>query len=117
MIKILAETKGAFQLNDMAHHAGQRLRSHRPGVVENTHFIQDRIGRGQIRVISELKPEATDSDFVGYVKESDGDMQLAIDAFLAEFGAEAAEQPTAGKKKRVGKSKTEGGETPSTDAE
>lgn len=115
MIKLLAETKGAFQLNDMAHHAGQRIRSHRPGVVENTHFIQDRIGRGQIHVIAELKDTATDADFVGYVKESEGDMQLAIDAFLAEFGTEVAEQPSGGKKKRAGKPKTE--EIPSQDAE
>jgi hypothetical protein len=111
MIKLLAETKGSFQLHDLAH-KGQRILARRPSVVENSFFIQDRIGRGQVRVISELKEEATDEAFTSYVKEAEGDMQFAIDAFLAEFGAEAVEQPA--KKKRASKSKskdeTEGGE-------
>ncbi|MER8983964.1 hypothetical protein [Mesorhizobium sp. M0843] len=113
MNKLLAETKGSFQLHDLAH-MGQRLRANRPGVVENTFFIQDRIGRGQIRVIAELKPEASDDDFIGYVKESEGDMQLAIDAFLSEFGAEAVE-PTVKKKRASPKAKTS--ETPQPEAD
>ncbi|MBN9548149.1 MAG: hypothetical protein J0H31_04500 [Alphaproteobacteria bacterium] len=116
MIKLLAETKGSFQLHDLAH-KGQRIQARRPSVVENSHFIQDRIGRGQVRIIAELKPHATDEDFVGYRKESEGDDQLAIDAFLAEFGAEAAEQPAGGKKKRASrKPKEEGGEGDEGDA-
>lgn len=115
MIKLLAETKGSFQLHDLAH-KGQRIQARRPSVVENSHFIQDRIGRGQVRVIAELKPEATDEDFVGYRKESGGDDQLAIDAFLAEFGAEAAEQASGKKKRASRKSKDEGGEGDEGDA-
>ncbi|RWD47493.1 hypothetical protein [Mesorhizobium sp.] len=103
MIKLLAETKGSFQLHDLAH-MGQRIHARRPSVVDNSHFIQDRIGRAQVRVIAELRPEATDADFVGYLKESEGDMQLAIDAFLAEFGKEVVDAPE-GKKKRAAKSK------------
>ncbi|RWN60209.1 hypothetical protein [Mesorhizobium sp.] len=111
MIKLLAETKGSFQLHDLAH-KGQRIHARRPSVVENSHFIQDRIGRAQVRIIAELKPEATDAEFIGYMKESDGDMQLAIDAFLAEFGTEVVEV-VEGKKKRPTKPKNP---TPEADA-
>ncbi|RWM90005.1 MAG: hypothetical protein EOR84_22615 [Mesorhizobium sp.] len=113
MIKLLAETKGSFQLHDLAH-KGQRIHARRPSVVDNSHFIQDRIGRAQVRIIAELKPEATDADFVGYMKESDGDMQLAIDAFLAEFGKEVVDAPE-GKKKRAAKPKNPN-PTPEADA-
>ncbi|TPL42611.1 MULTISPECIES: hypothetical protein [unclassified Mesorhizobium] len=108
MIKLLAETKGSFQLHDLAH-KGQRIHARRPSVIENSHFIQDRIGRGQVRIISELKPEAADADFVAYMKESEGDEQLAIDAFLAEFGGEAVEQPI---KKKRGANKPKSDEMP-----
>lgn len=103
MIKLLAETKGSFQLHDLAHR-GQLIRSHRPCVVENSHFIQDRIGRDQIRVLGELKAEATDADFASYFKEAEGDVALAIDSFLAEFGKEApekAEKPKRGRKPKA----------------
>ncbi|TPJ51676.1 MULTISPECIES: hypothetical protein [unclassified Mesorhizobium] len=113
MIKLLAETKGSFQLHDLAH-KGQRIHARRPSVVENSHFIQDRIGRGQVRIIAELKPEATDEDFVAYVKEAEGDMQFAIDAFMAEFGTEAVDQPV--KKKRGGR-KAKEDEIPSPEDE
>lgn len=94
MIKLLAETKGSFQLHDLAHR-GQMIRAHRPCVIENSQFIQARTSAGQIRIIAELKAEATDEDFVQYWKEAKGDAQFAIDAFLAEFGKEAVEAPKA----------------------
>ncbi|RUU74945.1 hypothetical protein [Mesorhizobium sp. M7A.F.Ca.MR.362.00.0.0] len=112
MIKLLAETKGSFQLHDLAHQ-GQRIHARRPSVIENSHFIQDRIGRGQVRIIGELKAEATDEAFVAYMKEAEGDMQFAIDAFMAEYGAEAAEsadQPRKRASRKPKETKTEGSE-------
>ncbi|WP_353645762.1 hypothetical protein [Mesorhizobium sp. WSM2239] len=110
MIKLLAETKGSFQLLDLSY-KGQLLRANRPCVIENSNFIQDRIGRAQIRVHGELKDEATDADFIAYLAEAKGDMPLAIDSFLAEFGKEAVEKP----KKRRGKKVAETDETDETD--
>lgn len=98
MIKLLVETKGEFQLLDLGH-LGQLVAAHRPSVVENSNFVQDRIGRNQIRVIGELKDEATDAEFVAYSKEAGDDKQLAIDSFLAEFRADAAEERPAPKKR------------------
>ena len=86
MLKILAETRGPFQLSDIA--LGQLLPAHRPGVIISSNFVQTRIGANQIKVLGEVKAEATDADFVSYLKEADGDHQLAIDSFLSEFGAD-----------------------------
>ena len=66
-------------------------------MVDNSSFIQDRIGRSQVRVISELKLEATDAEFATYFKECKGDVQFAIDSFLAEFGKEVMEKKPKGK--------------------
>lgn len=106
MIKILAETKGSFQLVDLTY-KGQLIRAQRPCVVENSNFVQDRIGRNQIRVISELKDEATDAEFVAYLTESKGDMDLAVDSFLSEFGKEAVEKEGKSTKRGGRKSKAE----------
>jgi len=103
MIKLLVETKGSFQLHDLAHR-GQMIQARRPSVVENSHFIQDRIGRGQVSILGELQEEASDEDFAQYwrdAKNKDGerDRQFAIDAFMSEFGREAVEKPAPRPKK------------------
>ncbi len=100
-MKMLVETKGGFQLLDLGY-KGQLIHSHRPSVAENSHFVQDRIGRDQVRVLGELKDEATDEDFVKYLEDAEGDLELAIDSFLSEFGKETVETP--GKRRRGKKS-------------
>lgn len=110
MIKLLAETKGSFQLLDLGHH-GQSIKARRPSVVVNSNFVQDRIGRNQVRVIAELKDEATDEEFASYLRESDGDIALAVDSFISEFGKEAVEKKKKGRGRKNGQPKQES-ETP-----
>jgi hypothetical protein len=87
MHKALIETTGRFGLIDIS--GGQTVRSRRPNVVIYTHFLQQRFAIKQIRVLcSTLKEEATDEQFVAYLKESDGDVELATKSFLAAFDAE-----------------------------
>ncbi|MCV0350196.1 MAG: hypothetical protein K5863_08975 [Nitratireductor sp.] len=102
MIKLLVETKGAFQLQDLGH-KGQLAWAHRPSVVENSNFIQDRIGRSQLRILGELKDEATDGEFEKFVTESDKDMALAVSSFLEAYGSEAVEEDEPKKSARGGR--------------
>lgn len=115
MIKILAETKGSFQLMDIAE--SQLLPAHRPAVVISSNLIQDRIGRSQVKVLGELKAEATDEDFAEYLKEADGDHQLAVDSFLAEFGANAVEEKVSTSAKRAPQTRRKARKTEGSDDE
>lgn len=85
MKKLLVETTGNFSLID-----GTRglvdIRSTRPTVVVSTSFVQNRIALGQIKVLAELPEEATDEDWVKFLEESDGDVDLARESFVSSFG-------------------------------
>lgn len=83
-MKILCETTGAFQLVDFEM-GGAVIRSHRPCVVSQSHFVSAHAAAGRIRVLGNVNDEATDAEFAKYVKESDGDLQLAIESFMASF--------------------------------
>ena len=81
--KILAETKGDFMLMDVF--SNQEIEAHRPCVVERSAFINARIGVGQVVVLANLKPQATDAELVKYITESKGDLELAVESFKSEF--------------------------------
>jgi hypothetical protein len=81
--KVLVETKGNFMLMDVI--TGAEIEAHRPCVVVRSSFIAARSAIGQIKVLAELKVEATDAELVKYINESEGDMELAIESFKSQF--------------------------------
>lgn len=83
-MKYLMETKGQFQLVDYA--TDNTIQADRPSVIEMTRFFESRVALDQIRVLGKLKDEASDEEFVKYLAESEGDMELAVDSFLSAFG-------------------------------
>lgn len=107
MMKVLAETKGDYQLYDFS--TGGMVAAHRPSVVSMSTFLQDRVGREQVRIFGELKSEASDDDFKTLFDEADGNKQFAVDAFLAEFGTDAPEKDETPRKR--------GSRAPKQDAE
>lgn len=88
MTKQLVVATGDFELVDYSGTNTVIIGKNRPVVVENTFFIQQRAAAGQIRVLDNSLPdEASDKEFEGYWKESDGDQPLAIEAYKSSFGA------------------------------
>lgn len=86
MSKLLVETTGEFELVDFDQR-GAIVAHDRPSVVMATTFIQSRTSLGQIRVLDTLTDEATDEEFAKYVKESDGDLELAISSFKTAYSS------------------------------
>lgn len=84
-MKMLVETSGQFQLQDM--NVNPLISAHRPTVVENTNFVQHRVALDQIKILGKLKDEATNEDFMGYMKDSE-DVALAVASFMSKFGLE-----------------------------
>lgn len=84
-MKMLVETSGQFQLQDM--NVNPLISAHRPTVVENTNFVQHRVALDQIKILGKLKDEATNEDFMGYMKDSE-DVALAVASFMSAFGLE-----------------------------
>lgn len=84
-MKYIVETMGDFQLLDPSVPGGQLLPAHRPAVLEKTGFIGQRISLGQVRILAEVNDEATDAEFEQYLRESDGDRELALASFQSAF--------------------------------
>ena len=96
MKRLLIETTGDFMLVDYGAGAVE-IEAHRPTVVESTNFVQDRISRDQIAVLGEVNADATDAAFIETLANSK-DIQMAVDAFLAEFPLEKPVPKKAAKK-------------------
>lgn len=101
MEKILVETTGSFMLQDSN---GQEVQANRPCVVRRSQFIHSRTALGQLKVLGQLKDEATDAEFLQYFRDSEGDAPLAVESFLSKFSVDAvSEKP----KTRRGRRKQE----------
>lgn len=84
MTKLLVETTGPFELVDYSE--GMTIIAHdRPSVATNSTFVQSRTALGQIRVLDNLTDEATDEEYAKYLKDSDGDQELALSAFKSAY--------------------------------
>jgi hypothetical protein len=84
MEKKLVETSGDFQ-----YHCPESMQlavSHRPSVVKMTTFLAGKVATGTLKLLADLKPEATDQDFDGYWKECEGDSKFAVESFKSKFG-------------------------------
>jgi hypothetical protein len=93
-MKVIAHTTGAFQLLDGL--SGDLISAHRPSVVKKTSFVTARLAIEQVKIVTEVPDAATDEAFAKHWKDSDGDIDLAVQSFLATFEAvegEAAPVP------------------------
>lgn len=61
----------------------------RPSVVRNDSFCQTKVAAGVVTVLKANLPEqATDAEWAKFYAESDTDVELALESFLAKFEAE-----------------------------
>lgn len=119
-MKILCETTGAFQLVDFDA-ASLVIRANRPTVAGNTYFVSSHAAGGRIRVLGNVNDEATDEEFAAYIRDSEGDLQLAIAAFLDAFQVEEVsskvEDDSAPEVKPTRKSRKQRDEKPQDESE
>lgn len=91
MKKLLVETTGKFMFLDSQ--ARQEIQSHRPSVVVASEFVSTRMGRGELKLLSnELQEESTDKEFNVYFLEAGRDKELAVASFLSKFAFEKKEE-------------------------
>lgn len=85
-MKLMLQTTGEFML--ICPYSRQVIEPGRPHVVSPTEFFQERIARGQLRVVgTELPDEASDKDFAAWWKESPS---TAIEGYPTSFEKVAA---------------------------
>lgn len=88
-MKLLVETtKKISLLTDM----GESIGSSTPHVVADASFVERRIARKELRIIGTVSDEATQDEFIEYLRASEGDRALAVAAFLDAFSDNAASQ-------------------------
>lgn len=82
--KVLVETTSNIMLLDP--NTGEVIDDRVPTLVTWTAFLEARAGLGQVRVLHRgFRPEATNDDWLDCLQQS-GELRLAIDAFISEFG-------------------------------
>lgn len=81
-MRMIVETTGDFQLVDAE--TGFLVRFDRPSVPPVTSFIQAMAG-SKLRILGNVSDEATDEEFEVYLKESGGDVKLAMASFISAF--------------------------------
>lgn len=88
-MKVLLETTSNILLLDP--NTGDVIDDTVPTLTVWTAFLEQRTGLGQIRVLHRgFKPETTNEDWLDYLKSSNGNLDLAIAAFVSEFGLQDA---------------------------
>jgi hypothetical protein len=91
----LVETSGTFQY--LCSESRQLVEAHRPTVVKMSTFFSSKVADSTLRLLADLKAEATDLDFQKYWVECKNDAKLAVESFKSEFGlvSEPKEAPKA----------------------
>lgn len=90
MPKLLVETSGPHIL---LHPTGIVVHHNRPTVVPKTDWAPYEMSRGNLRVLHELPDDATDVEWSIWLRECEGDMDLAIASYVAKFSAPKEEAP------------------------
>ena len=87
-MKVLVETTSNIMLLDP--NTGDAIDDVVPTLTVWTAFLEARTGLGQVRVLHRgFREEATNEDWLDCLKQA-GELQLAIAAFVAEFGLQEA---------------------------
>lgn len=63
-----------------------------PKLVRWTQFFEARTGKGEIEILaSNLPDDASSGDFLDYLRDSDGQVDLAVSAFVSSFAHQVPE--------------------------
>lgn len=85
-MKLLVTTKNVLLLGIN----GDVYEPDRPTLVSNDMFCQSKVAAGVVQVLKADLPEAaTDAEWLKFYRESNKDFDLAYDAFLSKYEAEA----------------------------
>lgn len=103
-MKIIVKTTGSFGLVDPINMTA--IEKDRLNLVAATNFVQGRVSLGQLKIVASDFPDvATQEDWDAYLKDSDGDVELAIAAFRSQYEDKEVqdEEKPASKGKRTAK--------------
>lgn len=84
-MKLLVQTRGEFQLLDMEGAAPVVIRYAGCTVVAPTNFVKAQIAEERLDLVGKVNDEATDEEWLKYVEDSGGDVELATSSFLSNF--------------------------------
>ncbi len=88
-MKVLVETTSNIMLIDP--NTGDVIDDVIPTLTVWTSFLESRAGLGQVRLLHRgFKDEATNEAWVDTLHQSGGQIDLAVDAFIAELGIQEA---------------------------
>jgi hypothetical protein len=74
----ILQTRGSFML--ICPVSGQVLESHRPSVIQDNSWFQDRRGIGQVEIaLGDINPAFTDEMFVKLLAKHKGNVDAALD--------------------------------------
>jgi hypothetical protein len=89
--KALVENVGAFEY--LIPESGEYIRFQGATVVRMTGFISSKIATGQVRLVGALTKDATDDEYIKYIRDSGGNHALASASFLSKYGVSAEPVP------------------------
>lgn len=112
IMKCIVETTGNFGLINTN---GEYIESYRPTVTKQTIFIEQKLVRGDLKVLAKALPkDANDADFLKFYEDSKKSVPLSVEAYCATFGRNAAgeliesiNETATEKKKRLQKEATD----------
>ena len=87
-MKLLVETTGPFQIYYPV--PEQFARADRPCVVTQSSAMSVGIASGKLKLLGTVNDEATDEEFLAFLKDSKG-KDLAVASFLSKFSDEEPE--------------------------
>jgi hypothetical protein len=83
-MKSIVETTGDHMLIHVK--TGESIHAHRPSVAEDDEFLHYQVGLRHLRILArDLPSTVTDAEWAIWLKECDGDMDLAIASFVSSF--------------------------------
>jgi hypothetical protein len=115
-MKIIVKTTGSFSLYDPE--TLEPVNKERPHLVSNSQFFLLRMAAGQLKLLADNLPEhASDKDWADCLKQCDGDLELALEAFKAEMLAKTPKKETKAERKAREKAEKEAAERAAAEEE
>jgi len=90
-MRAIVETTGSHML--MHPRSRETVSHNRPSVVMNDSFIHQHLAIGSVRILARnLPPESSDEEWAEWLKNCDGDVDLAVASYVAKY-AETVSDP------------------------